>query len=160
MKGDNMKTKHTPGPWVCWGKNHKKNEADSNSRLISAAPELLEACEELLHRETALFKFNIRSCNCNQFLDSGDCRHIRAFKAIKKVKVTRMKPEQLKFIDGLVRVYTAEVTFKIWENPKGKLQSEVMHLSDCRINGKVDIFPQDIYLKFFNLKPDAVKNKE
>lgn len=78
-----MSTKHTPGPWI-WrngfltslfqGKldtatileNSEQVELiEANSRLISAAPEMLEALEN------ALGAFNERECSCD-FEDGPD----------------------------------------------------------------------------------------
>jgi len=59
-----METTHTPGPWYyagmrtiggpddrmvadCFSTNRPRETCEANARLIAAAPELLEACEQV-----------------------------------------------------------------------------------------------------------------
>lgn len=105
-----MKPKYTPGPWKIespvkdmeiWNQNthiatinhHYKFKDQpkidkANAKLIAAAPELLDALNDLAVRFEMEFKTkpSIQECKCNQFLDTDDCRHLQAFRAIKKAR--------------------------------------------------------------------------
>lgn len=70
------------------GANSK--EAKANAKLIAASPDLYYALEELVKRFQVIEGYGIPSklggCHCNQFIDNGDCRHVRAIKALEKAR--------------------------------------------------------------------------
>jgi hypothetical protein len=55
-------------------------------QLAEQRSELLEALKEMVNREAIKFNFDFKRCNCNQFLDTGSCRHVSALKAIAKAE--------------------------------------------------------------------------
>lgn len=63
----------------CWGPSQ-----EANSRLVSAAPELLESVKMLL--VLANIYSTAKDCECLQFMDHGKCPHARARAAIAKAE--------------------------------------------------------------------------
>lgn len=103
---------HTPGPWklkrelyesctgiICGDKvigyvfqthcepdRELQAENQANARLIAQAPEMLEVLEANAIRFPVEFNTTLKKCDCNQFLDTGNCRHVLALNVINKAK--------------------------------------------------------------------------
>lgn len=94
-------TIHTPGPWeakegdviadgdviaIAYGRSAATptEEIFANAKLFAAAPDLLASVAELL--ADMPYECDCDCCECDPFIEDGDCCHMRAHVALAKAK--------------------------------------------------------------------------